>query len=355
MTPPVIVTRDPALREELLRLAAAAGVSPFVADDWASCIRVYAVAPLVLVGADVAAEVADLSPPRRDALHVVALGEVAPGVWRTALELGARTVTQLPDSAEWVVEQFLDVDPAERREGRLIGVVAGSGGAGASVFAAALGQVAARQTPSLVIDADPLGPGLDRVLGLEGRDGVRWSDLHQTAGRLSARALRDAVPRRDGVGVVTWGPLGGSLQPFAVRDVVAAAVRGHDTVVVDLPRSTGDFVGEMAGRCDAVVVVTQASVRGLASAARMCGALSDSALIAVTRRTDVAARDVARVLGVPLVLEMGHQRGLDEAIDLGVGPVRSRRGPLGRLATDILHRLADPSAAGVIQLDRGAA
>ena len=40
------------------------------------------------------------------------------------------------------------------------------------------------------------GPGVDRVLGLEDHDGFRWDALCQTTGRLSARALREALPRR---------------------------------------------------------------------------------------------------------------------------------------------------------------
>jgi hypothetical protein len=37
---------------------------------------------------------------------------------------------------------------------------------------------------------------------------------------------------------------------------------------------------------------------------------------------------------------MGDQRGLAESIDLGLGPVRSRRGPLGRAASAVLARRA---------------
>ena len=82
------------------------------------------------------------------------------------------------------------------------------------------------------------GPGVDRVLGLDGHDGIRWDALCQTTGRFSGRSLRESLPRRDGLGVLTWypGPQG-SLQAFAVRNAIAAAQRGHQTVVVDLPRS----------------------------------------------------------------------------------------------------------------------
>ena len=52
MTAPLLITRDQALLDELLRLAAAAGVSPDVAADGGSALRGWVGAPLVLVGAD---------------------------------------------------------------------------------------------------------------------------------------------------------------------------------------------------------------------------------------------------------------------------------------------------------------
>ena len=194
--------------------------------------------------------------------------------------------------------------------------------------------MAARIGPAVVIDADPLGPGVDRVLGLDGHDGVRWDALCQTTGRFSGRSLRDSLPRRDQLGVLTWysGPQG-SLQAFAVRNAIAAAQRGHDTVVLDLPRAVDPLVEEMVARCDRVYVLTVPTVAGLASTARLCSRFRDaSPLRIVLRGNDVSPDAVARLTSVPVAAQMADQRGLEEAIDLGLGPVRSRRGPLGRTA-----------------------
>jgi hypothetical protein len=40
-----------------------------------------------------------------------------------------------------------------------------------------------------------------------------------------------------------------------------------------------------------------------------------------------------------VIAEMPDQRGLGESIDLGLGPVRSPRGPLGRTALRVLDAL----------------
>lgn len=346
MNAPLFITRDETLLDELLRLAAAAGVTPAVAPDGIGGLGGWAAAPLVLVGDDVAAEMAALRPVRRDGVHVVSWGSFPDGALRDALSLGAENVAELPPSGEWIVEQLTDLGERRPRRAWTVGVVGGSGGAGASVLATALGQVAAGSGPAAVIDVDPLGPGLDRVLGMEDRAGVRWDELCQTTGRLGATALRESLPRRDGLGVLTWyAGRRGVLQPFAVREVLSAAQRGHETVVLDLPRSGAALVEEVVARCDQVLVVAVPTVHGLASAARVVAGLPDEGTGLVLRGQGLDDADVARVVRTPVVLRMGDQRGLAESIDLGLGPVRSRRSPLARAATQLLTRATPSSAA----------
>ena len=343
MTAPLIVTRDQALLDELLRLAAAAGVRPDVAADGGAALRGWAGAPLVLVGADAAEDLARISPARRPRVYVVAWGVVADELFRVAMAVGAESVAQLPRSEAWLTELLTDLgdEGGPATEGLLVGVTGGSGGAGATTFAAALGQVGARRGRAVVVDADPLGPGVDRVLGLEDRDGVRWDGLCDTTGRLSARALREALPRREDLGALSWraGPPG-ALQAFAAREVLSAARRGHDLVVVDLPRTPDPLLDEIAARCDRLLVVVVPTVAGVASAVRTCARHRDPTTVRlVLRGRGIEPQQVARATGVPVLATMPDQRGLAEAIDLGLGPVRSRRGALGRAASEVLDQL----------------
>lgn len=348
MTAPLFITRDETLLDELLRLAAAAGVVPDVAHDAASALPSWAAAPVVLLGADLAEEVGRAAPGRRGGVHVVAWGRVVDALFRIALAVGAENVAELPRSDGWVVELLTDLGETGPVRGLTIGVVGGSGGAGATTLACALGQMAARCGPSVVIDTDPLGPGVDRVLGLESRDGVRWDALQQTTGRLSARSLRDALPRRDGVGALTWSPgPQGTLQAFAARECLSAAQRGHETVVLDLPRTGSPLIDELVARCDQLIVVTMPHVAGIASAVRLCARFHDrTSLRLAVRGQGVPAREIAQVTGHQVAVEMADQRGLTEAIDLGLGPVRSRRGPLGRAASELLTQFVVLGATG---------
>ena len=251
MTAPLFITRDDTLLDELLRLSAAAGITPEVAHDGAAALRAWNSAPLILLGADLAAEVARTAPARRAGVHVVAWGSVPDDLFRLALHVGAENVAELPNSGTWVTETLTDAGDPDRSRGLVLGVVGGSGGAGATTFACALAQIAARSGTAIVLDADPLGPGADRVLGLEDQDGVRWDSLCRTTGRLSARSLREAVPRRAGLGVLTWhAGAASSLPAFAAREALSAAERGHDTVVLDLPRASDAVIEEAVARCE---------------------------------------------------------------------------------------------------------
>ena len=63
----------------------------------------------------------------------------------------------------------------------------------------------------------------------------------------------------------------------------------------------------------------------------------------VVRGHGIDPPGVARAVGAPVLAAMGDQRGLDEMVDLGAGPVRSRRHVLGRTAERVLDRLRAPA------------
>lgn len=340
MTRPLLVTADETLLEELLRLAAAAGVTPEVAADPAGVLRAWSTAPCVLVGDDVVARAARAAPERRDGVHVVAW-QAGADTFRAALALGAREVCELPRAESHLVALLLELGDAGRPPGPVVGVVGGSGGAGATTLACALAQVGAAHGPTLVLDCDPQGPGADRVLGLEQRSGVRWDVLARGGGRLGAGSLRDAVPSCDGVGVLTWPPDPAAVDRAVHRDVareaVAAGRRGHALVVLDLPRGGDETVVDLVGRCDLVLVVVVGTVPAVASALRTCARLRDAAALGlVARGRGLAPAELARVLDVPVVGVLPESRGLAESVDLGLGPVRSRRGPLARAVRELL-------------------
>ena len=346
-SPPVLlVTRDDGLLGDVLRLAAAAGATLDVAHDAGTALSSWSAAALVLVGSDLVEELAERRPSRHDDVHVLGAGPVPDRTFRAALGVFARDVVELPAGESWLVELLGDVVDGGRAQGGVLGVMPGSGGAGASTFVAAVAQVAARFAPTVLLDLDPWGPGLGRTLGFDEVDGIRWDALTAASGRLASRSLRAALPTRDGLSLLTYGagppP---AVDEGSVREVVAAAQRAGDLVLLDLPRTaTGTAGADPAtaalGRCDRLLLVVLGTVSGVASAARVATRLaaerSEVGVVVRTVTGAVAPESVADALGLRMVADYPSRRRVAEQVDLGLGPVRSLRSPLGRAARDAL-------------------
>jgi secretion/DNA translocation related CpaE-like protein len=348
-TPPLLVTCDEQILDDVLRLAAAAGVDLDVAHDSSAGLRGWSSASTVLVGADLAAVVAAHQPPRRPHVHLLAHAPPEEGLFRSAVALGAQDVSELPAAEDWLVDLLSDVADGVVRSALTVGVVAGSGGAGATTFATALAITAAEAAPAMLVDLDPFGPGVDHVVGLDADasaavPGVRWGDLAESRGRFGSTALRRALPQRGQLSVLTWSS-GATAAPDLplVREVLTAAQRGNDVVVGDLPRAGDPVTADVVGRCDHVVVVAEPTLPSAASTVRVVARLreSNSHVGLVIRGSDgsLTAERIAASLDVPLLAEMTRQRRLVEHVDLGLGPVHARRGPLARAAGEVLQRL----------------
>ena len=188
MTSPLIITRDETLLDELLRLTAAAGVTPEVAPDPGGALRSWSAAPVVLVGVDVAAELADLGPPRRVSVHFVGWGRVPDHVFKAAVRVGAENVAELPRSDSWLLELLADAGERAARDGVTVGVVGGSGGSGATTLACALALVGCPVRADL--------PDRHRPAGAGGGPGARLRpDRRGALGRAAADDRSAECPR----------------------------------------------------------------------------------------------------------------------------------------------------------------
>jgi secretion/DNA translocation related CpaE-like protein len=348
---PLVVTADPALLDDLVRLSAAAGAEPDVAADAVAARSAWAVAPIVLVGADVAAQLARARLPRRGDVVLVAADADDAGVWDGAVGIGAESVALLPDAEEVLVRQLMGA-LAGRSAGVVVSVVGGRGGAGATTTAAALALTATRRgLRAVLLDADPLGGGIDLVLGAEDAPGARWSGLAAATGGLPADALHDALPDCDALSVLSCDRVGLREIPAEAMDAVLSAARmAGDLVVVDLPRQIGP-AGEivlLASECTLLVV--PAEVRAAAAAAAVAAVVSEFTrdLRLVVRGPAPAglpAHAVAESLGLPLAGVVREEPGLAAALERGDPPARRGRGPLARFCAGVLDELVGEASA----------
>ncbi len=208
---------------------------------------------------------------RRRGILLIGRDQDDPDVWRRAVEIGAEDVLCLPDAEPRLVDRIADVAEGVGRQALTVGVLGGRGGAGASTLACALAVGAARTgRRTVLMDGDPLGGGLDVLLGGEKADGLRWPDLAASTGRVAGTALEESLPLLHGVRLLSWdrGQTVG-LPPEAVRSVLAAARRRGGIVVVDLPRRTDDGTVEALAQLDMGLLVVPGELRAVAAARRV--------------------------------------------------------------------------------------
>jgi secretion/DNA translocation related CpaE-like protein len=341
-----VFTADSVVCDEVRRLAALAGGEAVV--DTAAGVGLAAAwrsVDAVVVGADLAAAVAAAGLPRRAAVAVVASGPPDADAWRAAVELGATCVLELPAGDERLVEFITDAQqPAsEPMAGTVVAIVGAVGGAGASTLATAVALLSARSAPTMLVDADRFGGGLDLLLGAEQAPGARWPALTGTRGRIAADALRDAVLCVDGCRVVSWdrgAPT--ELDPEVADAVLSAAIRGHHRVVLDLPRHGEAYVDRFAAAADLVALVVPASVRAAAAGAATAQRLRSrtARIVLVVRDGGTGrprARDVAAVLDLPLLTTYRSEPQIAAAAERGELGRRHDRGSLAAAASAVLN------------------
>lgn len=338
---PLLVVTDENLLDEILRLAAAVGCAPEVVPDVAGARDRWARAPLVLVDEAVLEAVGEL--PRRSAVLLVTSATPGAATWRRAVAAGVGQVVPLPAGEALLVGALADLAEGPGSPGGcVVGVLGGRGGAGASVLATAIGLAAGDS--ALLLDCDPLGGGIDLVLGAEFSDGVRWSGLHLDGGRISMATLDEALPgHRHREGRLAFvaddgaaeGPAGD-----AVGSVVDAGRRAGRVVVCDLSRHLDAAAEAVVRRADLLIVVVPAEVRACMSAQRLIRRLSHRSdclrlLVRGPAPGGLTPQDAAEAVGIPLLTSMAPERNLDRALEDGNFVLR-RRGPLATAARMVL-------------------
>jgi secretion/DNA translocation related CpaE-like protein len=275
---------------------------------------------------------------------VVGTSEPAPPLWAAAVEVGAQQLCVLPAQEAELVRQLSEAAEMGRgapHRGRVIAVTAGRGGGGASVFAAALAQ---RAGEALLVDLDPCGGGVDLLLGVESAPGMRWPEMATASGRLSWAAVREVLPHKGDISMLSCTRNYHEIDPVAAQAVVDAGRRGGATVICDLPRPLNSAALGVLENTDLVVIVTSCDVRAVAATGPVAGVIRavNPNLGLVVRGPapgGLRAAEVVEVTAVPLLAAMRPEPML--AVQLEQGGLRlRRRSPLAvaaRKVLDVLH------------------
>jgi len=252
-------------------------------------------------------------------------------------------VVFLPDGESWLRDRIADATEGVGAQALTVAVLGGRGGAGASTLACALAVTAAREGHrTVLVDGDPLGGGLDVLLGGEAAMGLRWPDLAGSRGRVNAVELERSLPRLHELTALSWdrGDLL-SIPAEAMRTVLGAARRRGGVVVLDLPRGIDDTAGEALEQADLGLLVVPAELRAMTASGRVAAAvrmrLSDlRAVVRGPAPSGMSGAEVARGLRLPLAGELLAEPGLAADLECGRPPGARPKGPLGRFCSAFL-------------------
>jgi len=349
-----VAVADPALARHVARLASMAGLSAVTVAAEHLGAHVGVAAPLVI---DLPAA-RELAGPPRGPVLVVSSAEPSAQDWRAVLPVGAERLLVLPEdepvALEWLHRAssmracWVGTDAGRRRSGRLLCCVAGRGGAGASVLAAALALAAARRDGrALLLDLDTDGGGQELLLGIEHVDGCRWPAVLDAGGAVNIAAMTAAAPSVGGVSVITRDAREPATLPGeVVRAVTTAAVATQDLVVADVAPAPASGATALP-LADTALVVTTADVRGVASAVRVVSSVREvcNDVRLVVRRSGRVLRPevIAEAARAPVVAEWQWERRLADAVDAGAFAVRWRGLAVARVAQHVLDVCAAPA------------
>lgn len=348
----------PEVRDEVDRVAAAAGVHVVHLPPGARISRkVWVSAVAVLLDAHTAGSAAADGLPRRPDTFVLCAGVSAPdtATLTAALAVGARQVLEMPGRADELVRELsraAETSPGERGRGALLAVLAGRGGAGASTLAAAVAHAAQSAAQAvLLVDLDPWSGGIDLLLGMEGRPGLRWPDLTAAGGRLSWPALQEALPGEGRLRLVSGGRSAHEPAPAAVDAVIGAASRGGATVVCDLPRRLTDTALVALAAADLVALITCSDVRACAATGAVGPVIAgyNPAVGLVVRGPSpggLSAADVAETVGLPVLAAMRPEPMLAEKLERGGLALRPRSPLLSAARTLLALAARSPAEPG---------
>jgi secretion/DNA translocation related CpaE-like protein len=381
---PLVVTADQDLLDDLLRLAAVGGTEVQVAADPAAARAQLPAAPFLVLGSDQVVAALRARLPRHPRTVIVGRHTWPPGVEEVVKRLGPVHVCLLPAGEAWLVDRFAaDAMPADSTpadsvpadsvpadsmlghsklghsklaestaagsgpaEARTLAVIGGCGGAGASTLAGGLAVTAVRAGHrTLLVDADPLGGGLDLLLGWEGLDGLRWPALAR-AGRVDPPALLRALPRRGDLVLLSFARDDAPLVPSeAMAAALDAGRRGRDVIIADLPRHLDDAAVLALQAADRAVLIVPAELRATAGASRMARLIrvhrDDLALVV---RGPAPGRlqpeEIAHALGLPLAGLLRPDPEMCRQVEYGRAPAATGKGQLAKLCRQLIGELA---------------
>jgi pilus assembly protein CpaE len=235
--------------------------------------------------------------------------------------------------------------------GRVVGLLAASGGSGSSVLTANLAVLlASGQAPTAVIDLRAAASDLAVLLDLKPEHNL--ADLCRKISRLDPDMLRQSLARHASGVQLLAAPSAfddmAHITPAAVRTVLTLARSLFPYVLLDLDRSLGSEQLAAVLQVDLLLLVLRLDIASLRNVRRILDYLrdqgvADNRIRAVANRygqpKELPLRKVEQALGIPIAYCVSDDpAGMNRAVNAGVPVVLDR--PRARVSKSLM-RLAD--------------
>jgi secretion/DNA translocation related CpaE-like protein len=332
----VLVVAPPGdLQELILSAVAAQQQQAQVARNAGEAAAAWERAQTVFVAQESAPEIAERALPHREQVYLVGADEAALATWSTPL--GAKVIV-LPDGIAWL-GAVLD-EGSERAGAPVLVLLGGSGGVGASTLAASMALSAAKKgLRAALVDVDPVGGGIDLLLGADRLEGWRWPSLGSAEGYVGD--IREYLPQIEGVAVVSMAR--DCQEDLAKEPLVAilqALRRSHDVVLVDAGRGLSPAAREAIRLATRRLLLVAGTVRGIAAAHQVIQAHGCDMEV-ILRRMGPASSDpntVTTLLGCPVIATLPQDKALGMAAERGELSWLSARRSYLRTCAQLLAR-----------------
>lgn len=349
---PLFISTHHVTMQRLRKLATAAGVDGWQASDIDSARSLWSQASVVVIDHDIAPACLHAKLPPRDNL-VILTGPDLPceKAWPLAVALGADHVVTLPEAASWLVARMAPKAPPRQRA-PVLALAGARGGAGTSTLAVATATAAARAGyATMLIDADRFGGGLDLLLGWERSTGLRWPDLASMSGPFDPGKLRDGLPGRDGLTLLTHArAVAAPIPADQLTAVIDGGRQAHDLVIVDLPRPGVQATPRLDDPANLLTVVVPGELRAVAAARHVIACYAGLAdHVCLVTRTPSPAKlsneQIAHAVSAPVVGSLATDAKLASAGESARLTGRVRKGTLAVVAAALLSGLTLPRSA----------
>lgn len=314
----LLISEDQRLHQQVLTLAASAGVRVLTAEQLPDFdIGRAPQPPLYIFGSDKCHLLP--APVERRCVVVTLESATAPVPDFELIQLPtaqARLLTHLATAANTVQRRAIVV--------RVRGIL---GGVGTTTTAALLaGAAASLDKDVCLVEGTVAAPALELMLGLESDAAPRWGALLNSAGQLrdvpNPDALRLALPRWRGLRALLRKPGTIAPTPQAAADVIGALARAEGIIIVDggTPPSGTPRPAARLG-VDVEILLVPPTVTATVSAHALIDQTHRAPVVLTrARRGSVLTEsDLRRAISVPFLGKVPEISGLQDLADRGLG------------------------------------